>query len=126
MPSLRALASLALLVNVSAAQPATPTCEPLPVVVQKPGMAANSTLASTDNPPKRFAHPPVGTMKVAFGEDAIANFCGQPPCGMKFYGCIRGDVVVLPDPFTVSNEQFGRIARHELAHVAGWPETHGD
>jgi hypothetical protein len=98
-------------------------CKPAPVVVQGPGMAPNSTFTNDGEPPVRFSYAPKQTMKVALGQENIDRICGVPPCGLRFEGCTRGDVVALPDPWDAS---FGRIARHEFAHINGWPATHGE
>jgi hypothetical protein len=112
---------------VSAAPAAQPVqCEPAPPVVQRPNLAANSTYTNDGEPPRRFSAPPKASMKIAFGRENIDALCGRPPCGFVFEGCVRGDTIALPDPFTTDSATFARITRHELAHVHGWPETHGD
>jgi hypothetical protein len=121
-----ALYAVAAVPLISAAPPPAPTCEPAPVVIQTPTTAANSTYTSDGEPPKRFAMPPDKPVKVAFGGAAIDETCGRPPCNMIFEGCVRGGIVVLPDPFTTDSATFARIVRHELAHVRGWPASHGD
>jgi hypothetical protein len=105
--------------------PSAQTCQPAPVVVLGPGMALNSTYVNDGEPPKRFAHVPSGEVRIRFGQANLDAICGVPPCGLVFEGCTHGNLVVLPDPYKVNNEQFARIARHELAHVAGWPASHG-
>jgi hypothetical protein len=109
---------------VSASPPAA-TCQPAPIVVQKPGMAPNSTYINDGEPPKRYSGPPAGYVKIVFGRTEIDNLCGRPPCDKVFLGCRRGDVLALPDPFSTSDAEFARITRHELAHFNGWPDTHG-
>lgn len=128
---LRLLKALALPVAaislVSASSPpqlaAEAGCEaprPVPVTVTTP----NATFYTDVEPPTRFAHAPKGSYTVMFGVDAIDKQCGRPPCGMHFLGCRRGNLIVLPDPFSAPN--FAQITRHELGHVNGWPDTHGD
>jgi hypothetical protein len=85
--------------------------------------APNSTYYNDGDPPARFAKVPKGYVKVMFGQEAINNLCPKAPCGMVTLGCTRGDLLVLPDPFTSPN--FVRITRHELGHFAGWPASHG-
>jgi hypothetical protein len=120
--------ALALFAAVMVAAPSAPIiqCKPVPVVKQTPKIAPNSTYVSSTEPPRRFARPPKGYVKTVFGRQNIDEFCGRPPCGNVFLGCTRGDLLVLPDPFTTSDEEFARVARHELGHFNGWPATHGD
>lgn len=109
----------------SATEPKTPQCSP-PVAVPKSVTTPNATYYNDGEPPARFAHAPTGTLKVQFGQAAIDRVCGPPPCGMRFLGCARGDDVVLLDPFTMQGDDFAKLVRHELAHLSGWPATHGD
>lgn len=97
-------------------------CEPPLKVEPAPNLAEGSTYYDNGEPPKRFLVMPEGFVKVAFGREAIDKYCGVPPCGMRFLGCIRGDLMVLPDP---SDPDFAKIARHEIGHFNGWPATHG-
>lgn len=100
-------------------------CAPAPNVKPMAGLAPNSTYVSDDEPPKRFRSVPRRTVRVAFGRAAINKYCGRPPCGLEFLGCTTDSgLVVLPDPFAA--QDFAKITRHELAHVAGWPASHGD
>lgn len=107
---------------VSATQPAE-QCS-APVAVPKTVTTPNATYYSDGEPPARFSHPPATPLKIVFGRDQIDALCGRPPCGKVFLGCQRGDMLALPDPF--KDPEFAKITRHELAHVNGWPETHGD
>jgi hypothetical protein len=97
-------------------------CEPPLPVKPAPGLAEGSTYYNSGEPPKRFLVMPKGHIKVKFGRQAIEEECGVPPCGMRFLGCVRGDLMVLPDP---SDPDFAKITRHELGHFNGWPATHG-
>lgn len=101
-------------------------CQPAPQIHQTVGLAPHSTFVSEDEPPKRFAYSPNHVLKVAFGQANIDAICGRPPCDKIFLGCTRGDVIVLLDPFKADSLQFAKITRHEIAHVNGWPDTHGD
>lgn len=96
-----------------------------PIAVPKTITTPNSTYYNDGEPPARFAHIPNVTLRITFGEEAIAQLCGRPPCGMIFEGCTDGKNVALPDPYKTSSQTFARIVRHELSHVNGWPETHG-
>lgn len=120
-----ALVALVAFPLVSAA-PVPKTCEPVRFVKMAPGLPANSSYVNDGEPPARYRSPPKGQFKVTFGQAGIDEFCGRPPCGMRFLGCARGDRIALGDPFTTDGAEFARIARHELAHLNGWPSTHGD
>lgn len=120
---MRALVALASMLLISATQPA-PVCQAAPPAPVGPAFAPNSTYTSDGEPPKRFSVSPKGFVKVAFGQENIDRYCGHPPCMKVFLGCNRGDLIVLPDPYT--SGEFARVTRHELAHFAGWPATHGD
>ena len=94
-----------------------------PVPVPSNVTTPNSNYYNDGEPPKRFAHAPGGEYRVTFGQDAIDKLCGRPPCGMVFEGCVHGDQMALPDPFS---PDFARITRHEAGHLNGWSATHGD
>lgn len=125
MLPIRALA-LAGVASLSVSAAPVKQCEPAPVVAPTPGLASNSTYTNDGEPPKRFSKVPAGFVKVRIGQAAIDEFCGRPPCGLVFKGCIRDDTIILPDPYTMDSREFARITRHEFAHFAGWPATHGD
>lgn len=61
-------------------------------------------------------------MTVSFG---TLSHCGKPPPGKRFVGCVRGPLVHMGNPCEFGHEQFARIMCHEMAHVNGWPRTHG-
>lgn len=105
--------------------PAAPPrqCEPARDIVQTPDLAPNSTLFNDGEPPARFLTAPKGHVQVMFGQESIDRICGVPPCDKIFLGCVRGSVIVLPDP---SHKDLAKIIRHEIAHLNGWPRTHGD
>jgi hypothetical protein len=94
---------------------------PVPQTVTTP----NSTYYSNGEPPARFAHIPNVVLHIRYGQQAINDLCGRPPCGMMFLGCTSGTNMALPDPFSMDGEQFARIVRHEIGHLNGWPATHG-
>lgn len=110
---------------ISATEPSAPQCS-APVAVPSTVTTPHATYYNDGEPPARFAHAPTGTLKVRFGQAAIDELCGRPPCGLRFLGCVHGDEVALLDPFTISSEDFAKLVRHELAHLSGWPDTHGD
>ena len=123
----RALCATALLAYspIPAVPQTLATCsKPIPV---PPGVTTpNSTYYSDSEPPARFAHVPAVTLRIRFGARAIERLCGKPPCDMEFLGCTDGENMALPNPYTTDSAQFAKIVRHELGHVNGWPETHGD
>jgi hypothetical protein len=99
-------------------------CQPARDIVQTPSMAPNSTKYTAVEPPARFLKTmPAGYVKIRFGREAIDKYCGVPPCGLIFHGCVRDDIIVVPDP---DAKNFMTILRHEIAHFNGWPWTHGD
>lgn len=109
--------------------PANPrVCQPLPVVKVVPGLAANSSYATsvTTEPPVRFRGNPRVPLIFYFGREHIDRLCGVPPCHYVFRGCVRGRKVVLLNPFETSDADVARFLRHEIAHINGWPPTHGD
>jgi hypothetical protein len=100
-------------------------CEPPRALPPSPNLAPNSTYTSDSEPPRKYRGAPSKVIRIQFGQDAIDELCGRP-CGGHFEGCVRGDQLAILDPFKISDEAFGRLMRHELAHENGWPETHGD
>ena len=71
-------------------------------------------------PPTRFQR--TRMMNVSFG--TLAR-CGTPAHGV-FVGCIRSGLVHMPDPCDFGDEFFARTLCHEMAHLNGWPGTHGE
>lgn len=120
-----ACATLAL-VNVSATAPPPVVCDPPRAVKPMPNLAPNSTYVSDAEPPARFRGIPHRPLTIEYGAEAIARFCGRPPCRKRFLGCARGDRIAIIDPFTEDSQLFAKIMRHEMAHLNGWPATHGD
>jgi hypothetical protein len=100
-------------------------CQPVQPFKAEPGMAANSTYISSDEPPERFLRKmPSKYVKVVFGPEMVDKYCDPAPCDFVTRGCVTGDdLIVLPDP---SEKDFAKIARHEIAHFNGWPASHGD
>jgi len=93
-------------------------------------LAAASTALFTDaQPPERFQSPTVFVLEVGT-QAAIESRCqplfGVPPAGMKTDACAAGGRVVAPNPCDFDSERYARMLCHEMAHVNGWPPTHGE
>jgi hypothetical protein len=66
------------------------------------------------------------TLKLTVVDD-LTTVCGQPPKGFAFLGCARGETAFLPNPCPRGpTESYARVLCHELAHLNGWPATHGE
>lgn len=81
-------------------------------------------------PPERFRG---NTAAVVFFTDraGIDQMCGVAPEPYRIIACagkIDGaPVIVMPHPCPHGDlEYFARVMCHEVAHVNGWPSTHGD
>lgn len=109
-------------------QPATPW----PVIAA--GAPANSTYEAAGKPiPVRYREPVAGWVKMRFLSAADVNRrCagGVPVCGRVFEACVRDGELIMPnpcdDPAGPSGQGYSGTLCHELAHINGWPETHGD
>lgn len=82
-------------------------------------------LCDDDWPPARFHG--AGTAKVVFAtsQAEIDDLCGTTP-ETTTNGCSNRKRIVLRDPCVYpSDDEFARLACHELAHhFGGWPEDH--
>lgn len=93
-------------------------------------LAPNSTRFSDGRPPDRFQDD--RTVTVQFTDQrGINEAChprfGPPPAGMKTNACATGRRVIAPNPCDYpESETFAHLLCHELAHMNGWPSTHGD
>jgi hypothetical protein len=95
---------------------------------------ANSTWLAAGKPiPERFRGAPAGWLKIQFMEaDEVNRVCagGQAVCGRIFYACVRGDTLIMPNPCdepgAPEDKGYAGTLCHEVAHVNGWPATHGD
>jgi hypothetical protein len=150
MPALVKVAALAALCIIAlAARPAAieeaPAAEPIMALVQQcaprqpwPAISANaapnSTYEAVDKPiPARF-QAPVNGVRVDFASAAeVDRVCagGKPVCGRRFYACaFKAKLLLLPNPCDVPGaprgEGYAGLLCHELAHLNGWPATHGD
>ena len=72
-------------------------------------------------PPERF----MADSRVVVSFGTVAE-CGTPPPGKVFLGCVRGDLIHMPNPCKHLDEgKFAVILCHELAHRAnGWSGNH--
>jgi hypothetical protein len=80
-------------------------------------------------PPERFQNNTHFTIEVA-DQTRIDAVCqgqfGAPPSGMKTDACTTAGRVLMPNPCTFSkSDAYARLLCHEMAHVNGWPSTHG-
>lgn len=92
--------------------------------------AAAATLFTDARPPARF-HDDVVFMLDVRDQAGIDAAChprfGVPPRGMKTDACTLDGRVVAPNPCAFSqSERYARMICHEMAHVNGWPATHGE
>ena len=93
-------------------------------------MAASSALFTDARPPERFQSPTRFVMEVR-NQAAIDSIChplfGVPPAGMKTDACAVEGRVIAPNPCDfAATERYARMLCHEMAHVNGWPPTHGE
>lgn len=76
-------------------------------------------------PPPRLRHPRQVPRVVTVG--AVERGCGKDPPGLITYACTtRSGRVYVPNPCDFPQERFAMLMCHELAHVDGWPSTHGE
>lgn len=61
--------------------------------------------------------------------DEINKICtgvNAPLCGYRFYACVKGNVMYLPNPCQYPDDNpYTSLLCHEIAHVNGWPAWHG-
>lgn len=116
-----------LLLNLAAA---AGQCLPVEKVPQPPVavVAPNSTYYSNGSPPERFR---TGVkFVVVFGTaDEVHATCAAAalpvPCGSRYGGCVIGSTVHVPNPCERTGD-YADLLCHELAHVNGWPASHGN
>ena len=92
-----------------------PADDPFPVTTSFGGM-----------PPQRFkgeAIVPVGFLYI----DALGEVCGKAELPLTRLGCANRKVVAIIHPCApiFKGEIFARLMCHEIAHVHGWPASHG-
>lgn len=93
-------------------------------------LAPNSSLFSDARPPARYQAEATVTLKFA-EQDQIDAAChpryGVPPAGMKTDACATGRTIIAPNPCEYDEtDRYAHLLCHEMAHVNGWPATHGD
>lgn len=91
--------------------------------------AVGANLFTDARPPERYQNPAKFTVEV-HDQRGIERICqplfGTPPAGMKTDACSTDGRVIMPNPCTFSaTDQYARMLCHEMAHVNGWPPTHG-
>jgi hypothetical protein len=114
---------------------AAKTCEPSGRTPPIPANAPpNSTwLAKGKSIPVRYQNGPVGFRIEFRSAEEVNRICanqpsGLPVCGTKFYACVRGETMFMPNPCdaSTSDDTYAGTLCHETAHGRGWPATHGD
>lgn len=116
---------------LAAASPDKRQCTPVESAfkpVPSSGVAPNSSYVSEAAPPLRFRGDARTIIQFA-PPDEVDRLCsgGRPVCGFRFSACRRGNQLIMPNPCgPAMAEPFAKLLCHELAHVNGWPATHGD
>jgi hypothetical protein len=96
-------------------------------------LAANSTLYSDAIPPVRFQGD-VNVQLEFVHPSTVLNRC-RDELGVTFplrtgdtlLACSRGGAIAIPNPCLYADgDGYARLLCHEIAHVNGWPGTHGD
>lgn len=88
-----------------------------------------STYVSDARAPARYRRNVRATLATVSPSD-VDRLCrppGQPPvCGYRIEACTStAGVITLPNPAAFPRDPYARLLAHELAHVQGWPATHG-
>jgi hypothetical protein len=112
--------------------PATPSgaCSAgMPALPSRP-LATGSTYFSDAMPPERFRNASQAHLVIETPAE-ISRICiaaGAPalPCGYSYVACTIGSTVHMSNPCDHPDERWAALMCHELAHVQGWPATHGD
>lgn len=100
-----------------------PQTSPPPIPTSAP---PNSSYTNSGMPPTRYQGNTSVTIEFA-SPDEVNRRCagGVPVCGFRFYACRRGDKLIMPNPCP-SGQAYSSLLCHEIAHMNGWPATHGD
>lgn len=93
-------------------------------------LAPNSSLYDDSTPPPRF-HGDKRVVVEFTDQRGIDIGChprfGPPPAGMKTNGCATGKKIIVPNPCDYAKRDgYAQLLCHELAHMNGWPSTHGE
>ena len=113
-----------------AGQPvASPQCRnPGPDPVIPKTAPPNSTYLTDVAPPLRY-RAPVSAVNIDFMSKAEADrVCagGVRVCGRIFYACASGRHLNMPNPCDYPmTDDYAKLLCHELAHINGWPASHG-
>lgn len=104
--------------------------EPIPTIALAALAALGANLFTDARPPERFQSDAAFTVEVR-DQKGINRVChplfGVPPAGMKTDACSTEGRVIMPNPCDFAEtERYARMLCHEMAHVNGWPPTHGD
>lgn len=94
----------------------------------------NATYCNTDLPPERFQHrertvavifkPTLYSLNVSCNGGALPSYGVILACTrMTIFGTYS---ITLPDPCLIKDEVYAGLVCHELGHVNGWPNYHGD
>jgi hypothetical protein len=105
--------------------------KPLTALAVILAVAAGSALARPPSliddgpPPVRYMSDTVAT--VTFATDINAR-CGAAPKGYTKLACagVSAGWMVLPNACAYPTESYAQTVCHEMGHVNGWPETHGE
>jgi hypothetical protein len=95
-----------------------------------PLASATNPKINNGMPPERFRGD-VATVVIFTDRAGIGRLCGiaQPPYTIiACAGRIDGTpVIVMPNPCPLGDSEiYAKVMCHEMAHINGWPATHGD
>ena len=88
-----------------------------------PAHVASGTTSYDGPPPARYSHFTSAQVSIV-PASRIDAICGAAPCPLQTIACTIGDHVYLPDPRSMSGDDFRDVVVHEFGHVAGWPADH--
>ncbi len=108
--SLALMAIAAFAANPAPTAPATPV-DPYPVTKTFAGM-----------PPPKFHQ---DTAAILIFTSDVSSYCGKAPKGYVTLACAQGPQIAMPNPCQFPDDPYAALLCHEMAHVNGWPGTHG-
>lgn len=94
-------------------------------------LAPNATYWTDALPPERYAVEGFATIAFLTPEN-VTKACGiEAPAGMRVMACTKRfegrALIIMPLPNEAGkSEYYARLMAHEIAHLKGWPATHGD